>query len=225
MNIKERTLFLAYIACLIICIILNAVSSLVPGFTFSVWNRVIVAATVSTVFFCLADTVIQTVEIRKYFDLYNSPIKQKAGEIKERLVDLDNTPDFIKRAAKQRVKEIGQRIKELTTGASDEEPDKKTTHLYVLNFLGFSSFLLIILVDPIYNWFIPSQGVLTMTAFVIVLVTAIYRDATLQKYISLWDKSKALVEKQELAVAMIELYEKRGQEDGENEDADEQSGK
>lgn len=223
MRVKEHSLFIAYIFCLIVCLIIKIVSAFIPALQFGMWSKVVVAATVSTFYFCIADAINQKREIDAIIDKNSEIIINKQKPLLYRLYKVMTTKLEDKDAVdRQQLEEAMAEIKSQIVPAVKEKKECKTDYVFILNLAGFFVFLIVLIVEWFYKVFYPVQELLTLAAFIVVLITVAYKDWKMQEADRKLKEYEAFIEKYNLAISMIEIYEmtKGDSEDGQNENAD-----
>lgn len=228
MKNKEHSLFIAYIVCLIVCFVIRVVSICVPSFQFAMWGKVVVAATISTFYFCIADIINQKREIETLIDKNAEIIINRQKPLLHRLfrvmtIKLGEKESMDRQQYDEALAEVTRQL----LPVDEEKKENKTDYVFVLNLTGFFVFLIVLIVDWFYMVFYPVQDLLTMAAFIIVLITVAYKDWRIQEADNKMKDYASSIEKYDLALSMIEIYEMRKGdcEDGQNEDEDKQSGK
>lgn len=201
---KEHSLFIAYIVCLVMCILAKIVSLYIPEWAFQTWNRVVVAATVSTVYFCCADTINQTREMKKLMNLYYAPITEKNKRLEQWLNEKDKS--LHEKIVDRYVDDLRKRVTELIVPISEVPDKRKIDYVFIFNCVGFLIFFFVLVFDYFYNVFSQGQDVLTMVAFTVVMISTVLKDALLNKINRRIREMSVQLDKLELAISLDEIY-------------------
>ena len=215
MKSKQNAFFNGYIIILCLCFLCKLLSHFGIIAEFSYWNRIVVAATVSTCFFCIADAIEQFYDLLKLMSIKAEMLKSREYNILEKNLELiekalsKEEPNYNEKAAKgdrllKRTENLLQRKKE-----NNISLDKKI--IYYINLIGFMIFLSVIIFKPLYQMLIPYQDILTIFAFIVVLVSIAYKDHKLQPLNDKLDQTVHGLDRTDLANIIIEIYKlKRG---------------
>lgn len=224
MKSKQNAFFNGYIIILCLCFLCKLLSYFGIIAEFGYWNRFVVAATVSTCFFCVADAIEQYYDLLKLMSIKAEMIKAREYSILERNLEfIEKTlskeePNYDEKAAKgdrllKRTENLLQHKKE-----NNISLDKKI--IYYINLVGFMIFLSVFIFEPLYQILISYQDILTIFAFIVVLVSIAYKDHRLQPLSEKLDQTAHNLDRTDLASTIIEIYRlKEEKENGQNEDA------
>ena len=222
MKNKERSLFVAYIVFLCVCFVIKIINISIPGLLVDWWNRLVAATTVSTICFCAADVFCLRREINTLIDVYYAPLDEKRKRLEKRLnMPTGDAVNFKDQFVCQYVEELRADVHELVQPYQFPKT-KKVSIASILNMCGFCIFLFITFFDGIYKLFFPIQDVLTMLAFIVVLITVSYKDAKMNKLQTEIQVLDMELDKHSLALALTEIEDclEGVKKDGKNENAD-----
>lgn len=172
---KRNNLMVAYIIAIAVAIVVK----LVYFFTnrnFDAWSRIIVATTISTYCFSIADIYKTTCNLYK---IRSEKIAELSEKAKEYSISLRNEKDY----NKESVQKVNDFIRMLTESV-DNESKRYKNNQFVYNafyIIGFVSFLVITMLGiDIVD--VVGQEVMVMLAFVIMLSSDYLYDVLKRKY-------------------------------------------
>ncbi len=167
MNKTQKPLMLAYILFLIISLLYHGVSS-VLNIEFLAWERILVATTIASYFFTCSSACKFFVKIdTNTLNFANEHLKlskQLRNKEENALVDEENKKALLK---------SGQEVIDYTTKIimdTEKSIRKHTRRSFWYDVIGYLLFFCTITISPIYNFLIPAEEVVTLTAFVLILL-------------------------------------------------------
>ncbi|MBR3015682.1 MAG: hypothetical protein IKH57_01125 [Clostridia bacterium] len=213
MESKTKTLFYGYIGVLCLCLIYRLLCVFFPNWEFESWNRLVVAATVSTSVFCISDSIEQRNDLSKMKQRQAEILEVKQHYLAEKTLQsinkaIDDSYDYMKDAEALRLKD---RIESILSPNEISNKQRISLKTYI-DFIGFIAFLIILLFDWAYKFAYPFQEILTIFAFIVVLFNVGYKETKIKEIEEEYNKRLSLFEKQELATAIMSIYEKRGKD-------------
>lgn len=174
MQKTQKPLMLAYIIFLFVSIIYYAVSSIV-GFEFQEWQRVVVAATISSYAFSVSSGY--KFIVRSKNNLLNFLKERlellKQLHIKESVIFIGEENNEQLNKEKEELLKLNQEsIKNVTDAISNREKSiqKNTKTAFCYDVIGYLLFFCIFAFQPVYNFFKSSQETYTLFAFIMILI-------------------------------------------------------
>lgn len=215
MESKTKTLFYGYIGVLCLCLVYRLLCFFFPTWEFGSWNRLVVAATVSTSVFCISDAIEQRNDLSKMKQRQVEILEVKQHYLAEKTLQsinktIDDAYDYMKDAELLRLKD---RIESILSPNEISNRQRISIKTYI-DFIGFLAFLIILLFDWAYRFAYPFQEILAIFAFIVVLFNVGYKEAKIKEIEEEYNKRLSIFEKQELATAIVTIYsEKRRKEE------------
>ncbi len=167
MNKTQKPLMLAYILFLIISLLYHGVSS-VLGIEFLAWERILVATTIASYFFTCSSA-------SKFFVKIDTNTLNFANEHLKLFKQLRKKEEtsHVDEEDKKALLESGQEVIDCTTKIiidTEKNIRKHTRQSFWCDVIGYLLFFCIITMSPIYNFLIPAEEVVTLTAFILILL-------------------------------------------------------
>lgn len=210
MKTKQHAFYYGYIAVLCFSILYKIVSKTIQKTNFPMWDRIVVAATVSTCFFCIADILHTKADIVEYENIRFNLLLERSNALMKRMqrmlqTELDNTDEGVDKPNKELL--FANFEEAMEPEKSLVATKKKISWTFLLNTCGFFAFLMIIVFGKIYSTLSTVQDILTLLAFIIVLCGTIYKE---QKVQTINEEMRKRIEDQKrlmVATSVIEIYQ------------------
>lgn len=158
-KLKKKPLMIAYILFLFICIFVHIFSNIFL-FEFPMWQRIVVAATISSYAFTLSSSPKlmskSDTQQAKYIEAEIAILQQTLSMKSDSNLDYGYIQE-----------EINKKQEELETTKQSILKQERSTFLWEM--VGFLVFFCILAFDPIYSIFVKSQELYTLFAFAFVL--------------------------------------------------------
>lgn len=208
MKTKEHAFYYSYIAILCLCVLYRIATLTVLKTSFAFWNRFIVAATVSTCFFCISDVAAIKKEISTYEDVRFSFLFERSASLTRRLQKL--LSDELERAGEKTDKEK-EMMNRFDMAMNPEKvfigTEKEGTLSFIFNTCGFFVFLLILVFETVYKLLLPIQDILTMVAFIIILCGTAYKEHKINQINTEIMQNIESQKRLMVATSVIEVYQ------------------
>lgn len=210
MKTKEHAFYYGYIGLLCLSVLYRIATLTILTTKFELWDRFVVAATVSTCFFCVSDVVAIKRELSAYENVRFSLLFEKnavlGGKLQKILKnELEKSGKKTDETTKaQLMKDFDSAMNQDKTFTGTEE---KGLLSFIFNICGFFAFFLIIVFEVVFLFLYPIQDILTMVAFIIVLCGTAYKE---HKIIKINDQIRQNIETQNrlmVATSVIEIYQ------------------
>ena len=170
----QKPLMLAYILFIFICIVYHIVCQ-ITGWNFDTWNKIIIAVTVASYFFSVnslnkmrlkKDEEIKAL-LSEEFILFNrfkkKLIKEEDAPILERVIDL--------------IENL-----EISIALSVKAINRSAIKVFVFDVLGYLVFFLIMGIDGLSELFFDSTDLITLVAFMVVLLVDYLENTTIETF-------------------------------------------
>ncbi len=214
MRSKEHAFYYGYIIVLCLCF-LYKICCIFRNFEFELWNQIIVAATVSTCFFCISDIFEQIKDIKQYKSIQLIALEEKTISLAEEILNhLGNM--LINEGidtSENESDDLRSKLKEslFRDNNNNSSQDKRS---FIFDIIGFVVFLCILIFRGIYSFLLPWQDLLTLFAFIVILSCAAYKEHRLCKINEYIVKKASFINHLDIATRMIDIYEyKKGKKD------------
>ena len=169
MNRKDSSLFIAYLAFLLICIVFRVLCLWIPSLSNELWDRIIIGVTISS--YCF--TISSGLSMSSYNKLlFHQKLDESASQIvfyADKYLD-EHEDDSILTEDEIEFKDILKDIKQhQIETVLKEEIGTKTNKSSYLDVIGFLVFLLCLTFQPISDFFLKEQDLYTLLAFFLML--------------------------------------------------------
>ena len=183
MKRKDKSLFIAYLAFIFVCIIIRCFYTPGSGSDYEVFfQKLIIGVTLSSYFFVVSDGMSSTSERKKYKqDKVSKLGKEIISLSNERIIEIENKDNPSEEEMESR-NELKDSVKAIEKTIS-HWPDRKPFDILAVVFsvIGFLVFLLCLSFKDVVDYFMPQQETFTLLAFFFMLANPYFDELANQR--------------------------------------------
>lgn len=161
---ERPPLMIAYMIFIAVCIIVYALSQVI-NFQFTLWNNIVTAVTIASFFFSGASISNTTKSLLKYLIEKNEELLEYAWK-SDSLIEKYMKENNMGRPPENKL--FSDNIENIIE-FNKKKLTKSKTEYFILTTIGFLSFFCILTFEPLYFYFLKSQDLYSMLAFLMVL--------------------------------------------------------